>query len=178
MAQDSALLKSLESTGWSSSSWDHPDAGQATIFGVSGAAVADTYPALETTASGGTSNPEFFLNAADRTGPTDNGKTSLTIDQAGDQIIRDEPGWSAHLGQPFTVTYAFRADAPATMPDDTSGFQQFNAAQISQATLALQAWSDVANITFVRVGSGTTGPQAYSDNATILFGDYTSGEDG
>ena len=64
------------------------------------------------------------------------------------------------------------------MPDDTGGFQEFNPAQIAQATLALQAWSDVANITFVRVGSGDTGPQAYSDNATILFGDYTSGEDG
>ena len=141
-------------------------------------AAVDPFPALESTALGGTGGPEFFLNAADRSGPTDNGKPSLTIDQAASQIVRAMPGWSAHLGQGFTVTYAFRADAPAQMPDDSGGFQQFNAAQIAQATLALQAWSDVANITFVRVGAGTSGPDAYSDSATILFGDYTTGEAG
>jgi serralysin len=140
--------------------------------------VVDPLPALDTTALGGTGGPEFFLNADARAGATDNGKPSFTIDQAASQIVRGEPGWSSHLGQGFTVTYAFRADAPLQMPDDSGGFQQFNAAQIAQATLALQAWSDVANITFVRVGSGTAGPDAYSDSATILFGDYTTGEDG
>ncbi|MGZ6017578.1 MAG: M10 family metallopeptidase C-terminal domain-containing protein [Phenylobacterium sp.] len=140
--------------------------------------VIDPFPALETTAAGGTSGPAFFLNADARSGPTDNGKMSLTIDQAGSQIVRGAPGWSNALGQGFTVTYAFRADAPAQMPDDSDGFQEFNAAQIAQATLALQAWSDVANITFLRVGSGTSGPGAYSDAATILFGDYTTGEAG
>ena len=141
--------------------------------------VVDPFPALDTTAlPGGPTGPEFFLNADARSGPTDNGKPSLTIDQAASQIVRGEPGWSASLGQGFTVTYAFRADAPAQMPDDSGGFQPFNAAQIAQATLALQAWSDVANITFVRVGSGTSGPDAYSDSATILFGDYTTGEAG
>ena len=145
-----------------------------------GGSMVDPYPALDTTAiaGGGPAGPEFFLNADARSGPTDNGKMSLTIDQAASQIVRGEPGWSANLGQGFTVTYAFRADAPAQMPDDSGGFQQFNAAQIAQATLALQAWSDVANITFVRVGAGTSGPGAYSDSATILFGDYTTGEDG
>ena len=145
-----------------------------------GSMVIDPFPALDTTAiyNGVTSGPEFFLNADARSGPTDNGKPSLTIDQAANQIVRGEPGWSSALGQGFTVTYAFRADAPAQMPDDSGGFQEFNPAQIAQATLALQAWSDVANITFVRVGAGTSGPAAYSDNATILFGDYTTGEDG
>jgi serralysin len=138
----------------------------------------DPYPALDTTAAGGSAGPQFFLNADARSAPTDNGKPSLTIDQAANQIVRGEPGWSNALGQGFTVTYAFRADAPANMPDDTGGFEQFNAAQINQATLALQAWSDVANITFVRVGAGTSGPDAYSNSATILFGDYTTGEDG
>jgi serralysin len=139
---------------------------------------ADPYPLQEGTAAGGSLGPAFFLDAADRAGPTDNGKPSLTIDQAASQIVRGEPGWSAQMGEPFAVTYAFRADAPAQMPDDTGGFQQFNSAQIDQAQLALKAWSDVANITFVRVGAGDTGPGAYSDSATILFGDYTTGEDG
>src|SRR4029079_17216749 len=44
------------------------------------------------------------------------------------------------------------------------------------AERALQLWSEVANIQFVRVGSGTSGPDAYSDNATILFGNYTAGD--
>jgi serralysin len=139
---------------------------------------ADPYPLPDTIVAGGTPGPEFFLNADARAGATDNGKPSLTIDQAASQIVRGEPGWSAALGQPFTVTFAFRADAPATMPNDTGGFQPFNTAQIDQALLALQAWSDVANIKFVRVGSGDSGPGAYSDNATILFGDYTTGEAG
>ena len=121
---------------------------------------------------------QAYLNADQRTGPTDNGKTSYTIDQAANQIVRGEPGWSNALGQGFTVTYAYRANAPFNMPDDSGGFSQFNTAQIDQAELALKAWSDVANIHFVRVGSGTSGPAAYSDNATILFGDYTTGVDG
>jgi serralysin len=64
------------------------------------------------------------------------------------------------------------------MPDDTGGFSRFNAAQIQQAELALTSWSDVANITFVRVGAGTTGDTAYSDQAAILFSNYSSGADG
>jgi serralysin len=110
------------------------------------------------------------------TGP--NGKPSYTIDEAADQIVRGEPGWSSALGVPYTVTYAFRANAPAAMPDDATGFTRFNGQQITQAELSMLAWSDVANITFVRVGSGVSGEGAYSDNATILFGDYANGVDG
>ncbi|THD77424.1 MAG: alkaline metalloproteinase [Phenylobacterium sp.] len=128
-------------------------------------------------ASGSTPGPAAFLDADARSGPTDNGKPSYTIDQAGNQIIRGEPGWGP-LGQSYTVTYAYRADAPAAMPDDTAGFQQFNSAQIDQAELSIKAWEDVANIHFVRVGSGDTGAAAYSDKATILLGDYTTGSAG
>ncbi|HKR88730.1 MAG TPA: M10 family metallopeptidase C-terminal domain-containing protein [Phenylobacterium sp.] len=122
--------------------------------------------------------PQAFLDADARAGVlADNGKSSYSIDQAATQLLRDDDTWSS-MGQPFTVTYAFRASAPATMPSDTGGFTQFNAAQIKEAELALKAWSDVANIRFVRIGVGTSGPAAYSDNATILFGDYTTGEAG
>ncbi|MBS0331570.1 MAG: M10 family metallopeptidase, partial [Proteobacteria bacterium] len=138
----------------------------------------DPFPLLETSALGGAGGPAFFLDADARAGIAPNGKESLTIDQAASQIVRGEPGWSSALGQPFTVTYAFRADAPAQMPSDTAGFSQFTQAQIDQTQLALQAWSDVANISFVRIGVGDTGPGAYADNATILFGNYSSGEDG
>ena len=138
----------------------------------------DPYPLQETSLIAGSGGTGFFLNADARAGTAPNGKPSDTIDQAASQIVRGEPGWSAALGQGFTVTYAFRADAPAQMPSDTAGFTPFNQAQIDQTQLALQAWSDVANIRFVRVGSGDTGAQAYSDNATILFGNYSSGEAG
>jgi serralysin len=138
----------------------------------------DPFPLQETTLAGGDPGPQFFLNADERAGPTDNGKVSYTIDQAANQIVRGQPGWSHTLGQGFTVTYAYRADAPATMPDDSGGFQPFNSAQIAQGEMAIQSWADVANIHFTRVGSGLSGPGAYSDNATILFGDYTTGVDG
>jgi len=122
--------------------------------------------------------PQAYLNADSRTGIADNGKPSYTIDQAASQIVRGEPGWSAALGVPFTLTYGYRAGEPANMPDDTSGFSRFNSAQIDQAELAIQGWSDAANIHFVRVGFGDSGEAAYSDNATILFSNYSSGADG
>ena len=114
-----------------------------------------------------------------------NGKESFTIDRAGLQLTGFDPvtmapyaGWGGVAGQAYTVTYAFRSTAPLDMPSDTSGFQRFNAAQILQAEQALQAWADVANIRFVRVGSGTEFESAYSNDASILFGNYSSGEAG
>jgi serralysin len=146
--------------------------------GVEHAAI-DPYPIqADTSLIGGDHGSQFFLNADARAGVAPNGKPSDTIDQAANQLIRGAPGWSSALGVGFTVTYAYRADAPASMPDDSGGFQRFNSAQINQAELALRAWSDVANIHFVRVGTGATGEAAYSDNATILFGDYTTGVSG
>lgn len=138
---------------------------------------SDPFP-LEPVALSGGGGPEFYLNADARVGSGDNGKASLTIDQAASRLTGDQPGWGGVLGHAATVTYAFRATAPTTMPSDTGGFSQFNAAQITQAELALKAWSDVANITFTRVGSGTGADTAYSDNASILFSNYSTGEDG
>jgi serralysin len=42
--------------------------------------------------------------------------------------------------------------------------------------LAFQSWSDVANIKFQRVGSGTSGDAAYSNNASILVGTIDNNE--
>jgi serralysin len=134
-------------------------------------------PALAAT-SDDPNAPQAYLNADARAGAADNGKPSYTIDQAASQLVRGEPGWSSALGVGFTVTYGFRSNEPTTMPDDASGFTRFNAAQITQAELALSAWSDVANIRFVRMGSGTIGEGAYTDNAAILFSNYSSGVSG
>lgn len=119
--------------------------------------------------------PQSFLNADQRAGAVANDKPSFTVDQAAAQLDRAGLSWSSALGQPATVTYAFRADAPATLPNGAGGFQQFSATQITAAELSLHAWSDVANITFQRVGSGVSGAGAYSDEATILFSDYSTG---
>lgn len=122
------------------------------------------------------------LNAVDPTlerggGQTIGGKISFSVDEAAEQITRygySQSGYGA-LNQPATVTYAFRSSAPSSMPSDTGGFSVFNAAQITAAEMALQSWSDVANLTFVRAGAGTSGPGAYSNNATLLFANYSTG---
>jgi serralysin len=132
-------------------------------------------PAPVAAAGGDAFGPQAYLNADQRAGIGSNGKDSYTIDEAANQIVRGDPGWSAALGRSFTVTYAYRSAEPGTMPDDAAGFERFNTAQINQAELALKAWSDVANIAFNRVGSGTFGELAYSNNAAILLGNYTSG---
>ena len=121
--------------------------------------------------------PQAYLNAELRDSLGDNGKVSFTISEAANQLLRGEPGWGS-MGQAYTVSYAYRASAPTTMPSDVTGFQRFNTAQINQTELALKAWSDVANIRFTRVGFGSAGEGAYSNTATILFGAYTSGESG
>jgi len=128
---------------------------------------------------------QSYLNADQRLGTTVNGKESFTIDRAGLQLtgfnaatMAPAPGWGGVAGRAVTVTYAFRSTEPASMPSDTDGFQRFNAQQIYQAEQALLAWSDVANIKFVRVGIGAEGEGAYSNDASILFGNYSSGESG
>ncbi|MFZ5717923.1 MAG: M10 family metallopeptidase C-terminal domain-containing protein [Pseudomonadota bacterium] len=128
---------------------------------------------------------QAYLNADQRASGAVEGKPSFSIDRAGLQMtgfnpstMEPYPGWGGVAGQAYTVTYAFRSTAPASMPSDTTGFQRFNAQQIYQAEQAMAAWSDVANITFVRVGIGSSGEGAYSDNASILFANYTDGENG
>ncbi|HEY0436738.1 MAG TPA: M10 family metallopeptidase C-terminal domain-containing protein [Phenylobacterium sp.] len=138
----------------------------------------ESHLALTDTSLGGAGLAISYLNADARAGTAENGKPSQTIDQAANTLVGGGPGWGGVMGASFTVTYAYRADAPFTMPSDTGGFSPFNAAQIDQTELALRAWSDVANIHFVRAGSGDVGPGAYSNNASILLANYSSGEAG
>ena len=132
----------------------------------------------------GGGGPLAYLNAEERAGAMLAGKPSFTIDRAALQMtgfdpatLQPYPGWGGVTGHAFTVTYAYRSTAPATMPSDTAGFQRFNTQQIAQTEQALTAWSDVANIHFQRVGAGASGELAYSNKAAILFANYSSGED-
>ena len=138
----------------------------------------DAFPASPEYLTDQGQGPEGYLNADQRDGATVNGKPSLTIDQAATQLTGGEPGWNSVMGSGYTVSYAYRASEPTTYPSDISGFTRFSVAQINQTELALKGWSDVANIHFVRVGTGTSGDAAYSDNAPILIGNYSSGEAG
>lgn len=120
-----------------------------------------------------------WLDVDDRGGLAGNGKVSYTPWEAAEQITRAGATWSTMgLGQPATVTYAFRSTAPGAMPADTAGFSRFSAVQIAATELMLLAWSDVAQINFVRVGSGTDGEGAFSNSASMLFGNYSSGQSG
>jgi hypothetical protein len=121
------------------------------------------------------STPQAFIPPT--SGTAGNGLPIYSWDQAAAQLTRDSNGWSGIVGQAAVVTYAFRATA-ANPPSGVSGFTQFSEAQIIAAIEALALWSEVANITFVRVGSGTSGAGAYSDSAAILFGNYNTGFEG
>ena len=111
-------------------------------------------------------------------------KPSFSVAQAAAQIGRENYTWYGDFtgaAHSTVVTYGFRASAPTAAQEeaaDASGFTRFSAQEITQAQRALQAWSDVAGITFVRVGTGTSGDDAYTDDATMLFGNYTTGSDG
>ena len=123
------------------------------------------------------------LNSDDRGGLGSNNKPSYGVTQAGAQITRSNATWAAGLGQATTVNYAFRGEAPTTMPSDISGFSSFSAQQIAITLQSLQSWSDVANITFNRVqdaGSEYVANSTISSNGqlTMLFGNYTSGQSG
>ncbi len=112
---------------------------------------------------------------------------SLTTEQAGAYITRDNVKWQGDLtgagsgafGAASVVSYSYSANAPSYMGQaGVNGFTQFTTAQIIATELSLLSWADVANITFVRQGSGTSGAGAYSDAGTIRFQNYSTGASG
>jgi serralysin len=135
---------------------------------VSGQTFTGDYTLRVTPIVTGNSSPNLVVDTT---------KPIFSWDQAAVQITRNGAAWVPTTGTATTVTYAFRASA-SSMPDDTGGFTQLSGAQIDSTVAAFAAWSDVANITFVRVGSGNSGPGAYSNDATILVGGYSTGAAG
>ncbi|MEY4255765.1 MAG: hypothetical protein RLZZ141_992, partial [Pseudomonadota bacterium] len=116
---------------------------------------------------------DFGAIAVDTAAAISAPKPSLTRQQAGAQIVRDNIRWTADFDGVTRVSYAFRSTYSGT---EHLAFSRFDEAQINQTMAALQSWSDVANIVFTRVGNGTTGDNAYADNATMLFANYNSGK--
>ncbi len=116
-------------------------------------------------------------------------KPSFSWDEAAAQISRNvRPNYLPAGSEGLTLTYAYRAtDTAPTAPagasqwigslnSDMGGFQPFNATQIQVMERVLDMIEDIANINFVRVGTGTTGSSALSDQAELLIGNYTTGE--
>jgi Ca2+-binding RTX toxin-like protein len=105
-----------------------------------------------------------------------------TTAEAGAYITRGNLTWGSTFGAAAgPITYAFRQTAPSynhSFSNEQGTFYQVLPAQVQPTIDALALWSDVAQITFTRVGSGNSGPAAFSDNATILIGNYRSTTDG
>ena len=91
---------------------------------------------------------------------------SLDITQQGAQITRGNNLWSDTLGTAATVNFGFRATAPTTGTEGPT-FSQFTTAEMAATRIALQEFSDVANIKFTDVA-----PSGYTDAATMLFANY------
>ena len=120
-------------------------------------------------------SPGWLAFLAPTEGVAGNGLPIFNWFEAATQLTRSGASWSATLNTPATIYYAYRSTSPFPMPNETQGFSRFSETQIAVTEQILDLWSDVANITFVRVGSGTVGDQAYSNNAAILFANYASG---
>lgn len=107
---------------------------------------------------------------------------SKTPEQAGEQITRAGYEWGTNLGGAVgPISFGFRetaSDYNNYPHNQQQSFEQFTAKQIEDATRALTLWSELANISFVRVGEGVSGETAFTNDATILFGTYSSDRDG
>src|SRR5262245_58001805 len=105
----------------------------------------------------------------------------------GIQITRGDFTWADGIPAPAptVVSFGFRANPPPTNYDGglrppvtldvvRNSFTRFSATQINATLAVLQLFQEVANISFTRVGTGTTGDQAYSDNATMLLANFAT----
>lgn len=116
-----------------------------------------------------------FLNAEDRGGASTTGLPSFTVSQAATELLRAGLSWSNPQGQGTSVSFAFRSTAASSdYFTGLGGFERLSETQIGLALSALTVWSDVAGISFQRVGAGTQGEGAFSNAATMVIGGYTT----
>lgn len=113
-----------------------------------------------------------------------NGKPSLSIEDAARNIARDGTTWNGHdawtshgvLGKEAIVTYTFLQDATTdakfagALPPD----------MVTMATTSIQAWADVANITFIEVSPSEKANISifYRDNGGVTGGQFPLQPDG
>lgn len=100
---------------------------------------------------------------------------SKTRAEAALALTRGNRFWAADADGITRVTYAYRSSIAPGYSTDLSyerTFIRLTEAEILAFETAIQGWADVANIQFVRSGTGTIGDAAYSNNATIVIGRY------
>ena len=106
-----------------------------------------------------------------------NGKVSKTASEAGDVLTRSGYRWldgsDGKIDAVTNISFAFKSSATNT---DPGSFSRFTEAEINFTLAMLVSWSDVANVKFNRVGTGTVGEAAYANNATILFSNYSAAD--
>ena len=90
---------------------------------------------------------------------------SLSLLQQGQQITRNDYSWTT-LGTPADVTFGFRAST-STIGNEAATFGRFNPNEVLATRIALQEWTDVANIRFIDAGGS-----GFTDNATTLFATF------
>jgi len=94
----------------------------------------------------------------------DSAPASLSLGEIIDQLNRGDFTWGADAN----VTYSFATTREAYTFGDPEyiGFLSFNDQQQDHARLALEAWSDVANISFTET-SPNTGTISFSNSSTL-----------
>ncbi|QJI40686.1 serralysin family metalloprotease [Pseudomonas sp. ADAK2] len=117
------------------------------------------------------STVDTFSHLYDRGGSAlINGKPSFTADQAADQILRKGASWhDQNADGKIDLSYTFLTSKPANYNPALGTFGEFSAQQKAQAVLAMQSWSDVANVTFSE-GKGGDGH--------MTFGNYSNNTGG
>jgi serralysin len=116
---------------------------------------------------------DLFWHYQERGDYTLNGRPSDSAQTAGENLGRNLQTWNgvgadAHLGKGATVTYAFPIWSKfETNGDGAGGLSQLDATQQAYAKASLQAWADVANLTFKEL------PIDQSQNAQIKLGNFT-----
>ncbi|MBV4465810.1 serralysin family metalloprotease [Pseudomonas sp. SWRI79] len=94
-----------------------------------------------------------------------NGKPSFTADQAADSILRKNMSWHDKDGNgKIELGFSFMTSTPSNYDSRLGDFSEFSAQQKAQAILALQSWSDVANVTFIQ--------DAANGDGNLSFGNY------
>ncbi|WP_347905687.1 serralysin family metalloprotease [Pseudomonas purpurea] len=94
-----------------------------------------------------------------------NGKPSFTADQAADSILRKNMSWhDKDANGKVELSFSFMNKPPANYDPKLGTFSEFSDLQKEQAKLALQSWSDVANVSFKE--------GAASGDGHLSFGNY------